>query len=119
MKSHKANISTTIHSQDNLSGIVYMSVGIVTMVLMDAVAKLLVSTALTPLQLIGLRSWIIVSLLFAYYFFSQQLSQLKPTRVAAQYGRGVLGFLAPFCFFTSLKTLPLADATVIFLVQYL
>ncbi len=100
--------------RNNLLGIIYMVSGIFLLSVMDAIAKWLVEDTLDPLQLLCVRSWIVVVVLLAYYSLTRQLDEIKPTRPVAQGIRGMLGFLAPYCFFKSLITLPLADATVIF-----
>ena len=81
---------------------------------MDAIAKWLVQDALNPIQLIAVRSWILVVVLLSYYLMTSQLEQIKPTRPVAQGIRGMFGFFATYFFFSSLKFLPLADAAVIF-----
>ena len=90
-----------------ISGIFLLSV-------MDAVAKWLVKDTLDPIQLITVRSWFVISVLFVYYSLKKRRVDITPNRPVAQGIRGLFGFLAPYCFFKSLQTLPLADATVIF-----
>lgn len=91
-----------------------MVVGIFLLSVMDAVAKWLVKDTLDPLQLIAVRSWFVITVLFVYYSLKKRRTEITPTRPVEQGIRGLLGFLAPYCFFKSLQTLPLADATVIF-----
>ena len=91
-----------------------MVAGIFLLSVMDAVAKWLVKDKLDPIQLITVRSWFVITVLFAYYTLKKRRIEITPNRPIAQGVRGLLGFLAPYCFFKSLQTLPLADATVIF-----
>jgi len=98
----------------NTTGIYYMLVAIFCLGTMDAFAKLLVKERFEPEQILALRSWLILAALLVFYTLRRRLGQLSTQRPLAQIGRGVLGFFAPYCFFKSLQTLPLADATVIF-----
>lgn len=91
-----------------------MVAGIFLLSVMDAVAKWLVEDKLDPLQLIAVRSWFVVAVLFGFYSIRNQRNAIKPTRPIIQVVRGMLGFFAPYGFFKSLQTLPLADTTVIF-----
>ena len=88
--------------------------GMFTLVLMDAVAKWLVEADISPVQVLAIRSWIIVSTILLVLFVRKQLDVLKTRRPIAHGIRGALGFAAPLCFFPALKRLPLADATVVF-----
>ena len=101
-------------NQNNLVGILYMVSGIFFLSVMDAIAKWLVEDTLNPIQLVAVRSWILVVALLGYYLITSQLEQIKPTRPVAQGIRGMFGFFATYFFFSSLKFLPLADAAVIF-----
>ena len=88
--------------------------GIFLLSIMDAIAKWLVEDALDPIQLLAVRSWFVITILFAYYSVKNRRVEITPTRPIAQGIRGLFGFLAPYCFFKSFQTLPLADATIIF-----
>lgn len=103
-----------MHKQNHIQGIVYMVAGIFLLSVMDAVAKWLVKETLDPIQLITVRSWFVITVLFGYYSLTNKRTEITPNRPIAQGIRGLLGFLAPYCFFKSLQTLQLADATVIF-----
>ncbi len=98
----------------NLAGIGFMVIGMFTLVLMDAVAKWLVEANISPVQVLAIRSWIIVSVILLILFLRKDLTALKTRRPIAHGVRGTLGFAAPLCFFLALKKLPLADATVVF-----
>jgi drug/metabolite transporter (DMT)-like permease len=88
--------------------------GMFTLVLMDAVAKWLVEANISPIQVIAIRSWIIISIMLLTLVTRKQLGALKTRRPIAHAVRGSLGIGAPLCFFLALKSLPLADATVVF-----
>lgn len=98
----------------NVSGIIYMLVAMLALSTMDAVAKFLVKGTFDPIQILAVRSWLILFVMLVYYVSRRRLHQLKTKRPVAHILRGALGFLAPYCFFKSLQTLPLGDATVIF-----
>ncbi|MGB1237491.1 MAG: DMT family transporter [Pseudomonadales bacterium] len=98
----------------NASGAMFMLTAMFSLATMDALAKYLVKDSYDPLQILAIRSWLILCLLLCYYFTRGTLHKLKTGKVKAQILRGLCGCVAPYCFFMSLKTLPLADATVIF-----
>ena len=102
------------YQTNNLLGIGLMMLAMLLFEVMDAVVKWLVSADLSAIQVIAVRGWIIVPLILLILTLRGELGGLKTGRPAAHLGRGMLGFLAPYSFFTSLKTLPLADATVVF-----
>jgi len=97
-----------------LQGILYMLLGMGLLSIMDAVAKWMVEGGMNPIQILALRSLVIVPAVWAVFRFNGRARALKPTRHRWQAFRGVTGFLAPFCFFLSLRTLPLSDAVVVF-----
>jgi drug/metabolite transporter (DMT)-like permease len=101
-------------AENNLIGIGFMVAGMFSLVLMDAVAKWLVEVNISPVQVLAIRSWIIISIIFIFLLARGELKALKTLRPVAHGVRGTLGFAAPFCFFLALKRLPLADATVVF-----
>ncbi len=103
-----------ILNSENLSGIIFMLVAMFSLATMDALAKYLVKDKYDPIQILAMRSWIILTVMLAYYAGRGKLHKLKMSKPIAQLARGLFGFLAPYCFFKSLQTLPLADATVIF-----
>ena len=107
-------IVSKLRSNSHLQGVVYMLVAIFALATMDAVAKYLVDGRYDPVQILAMRGWIIMMLMLVYYSSRKRLYKLKPTKPIPQLARGVVGFLAPYFFFKSLQTLPLADATVIF-----
>ena len=106
--------NVTIHRASNLAGIGFMVSGMFTMVLMDAVAKWLVEANVSPVQVLAIRSWIIIFVILLVLFARKEVNALKTKRPIAHGVRGALGFAAPLCFFLALKRLPLADATIVF-----
>ena len=99
---------------NNLTGIGFMVGGMFTLVLMDAVAKWLVEANISPVQVLAIRSWIIISIILLVLFVRKEVGALKTRRPIAHGFRGAFGFAAPLCFFLALKHLPLVDATVVF-----
>ena len=89
-------------------------VGIGFLTVMDSVAKWLVGANYSVLQVLALRGWIIVIGLLVVLPRLGGLTALKTGRPGGHLLRIVVGFFAPYLFFTALKTMPLADATVIF-----
>ena len=83
-------------------------------VTMDGLAKQLVGANLSAIQVIAVRSWIIIGLMLLVLGMRGQVKTLHMKYPGQSLARGVLTFLAPYLFFTSLQQLPLADATVVF-----
>ena len=102
------------YKNNNLLGIGLMLLAMLLFVVMDAVAKWLVSAEMSAIQVIAVRSWILVILIPLILGLRGELSELVTRQPVQHAVRGLIGFFAPFSFFTSLKTLPLADATVVF-----
>jgi drug/metabolite transporter (DMT)-like permease len=102
------------YQTNNLLGIALMLLAMLMFAVMDAIAKWLVNAQMSAVQVIAVRSWIMLPLILATLAARGELSQLATRRPLQHLLRGCLGFFAPFTFFTSLKSLPLADATVVF-----
>ena len=98
----------------NLTGIVNMLVGIGFLSLMDGTVKWMVGAEVSVIQIVAVRGWIIVALLTLWVPRMGGFGALRIRRAGAHLGRIACGFGALFFFFSSLKALPLADATVIF-----
>jgi len=94
-------------------GILYMVVAISLLSFMDAIAKWLIMGGLAVIQLVFLRSVLIVPTLLISYGSTGQLKQLKPASFKAHAVRGVLGSAAPIFFFLGIKSIPLTDAVVV------
>ncbi len=96
------------------SGIVLMLLAMCFLSTMDAIAKWLMEHSATPIQLLALRSVIIVPCVILYFWIKGESDKLVPTRPIAQGIRGMLGFIAPFSFFVGIHYLPLTAAVVVF-----
>jgi len=99
---------------NNLQGIVLILLGVLLLTVMDAVVKVLLDDGFSVLQILAVRSWFVVPAMAVWAWRVSSGSILRTKRPALHFVRVVLGFFAPFLFFSSLTTLPLADATVIF-----
>lgn len=97
-----------------IAGIVCMLFGMLVLTGMDVVVKVMVQADFHPVQVLFVRGWIVLAIMFAVLPMFGGLRALIPGRPFALVVRGIIGFLAPFSFFTALKTVPLADATVVF-----
>lgn len=102
------------YQTNNLLGIGLMMLAMLLFEIMDAVAKWLVGAEMSAIQVIAVRSWFIVVLIPSILALRGELHELKTTMPLRHLLRGMAGFFAPFCFFTALGSLPLADATVVF-----
>lgn len=91
-----------------------MLAGIAFLSFMDGTVKWLVGAEYSVVQIVAVRGWIIVALLTLWVPRTGGFRALRMRLPLAHMGRIACGFGAMFCFFSSLKTLPLADATVIF-----
>ena len=81
---------------------------------MDATVKWLVTNQVEVIQILAVRSVIIVLVMALIYQLRGQAKAILPTRPVAQMTRGLFGFIAPFSFFLGLKYVPLTDAVVVF-----
>lgn len=107
--------STVISEKNNLQGIIYIAIGIFSLSLMDATAKWLVHADYEVVQILAIRGWMVTAVLLVWALFTGGIHRnLKTTRLRDHGIRTALAYFAPFCFFSALKSMPLADATVIF-----
>lgn len=104
----------TRYKNNNLLGIGLMLLAMLLFEVMDAVAKWLVSDDMSAIQVIAVRSWFIVAMIPPILMLRGELSELATRKPWHHLLRGMIGVIAPFSFFSALKTLPLADATVVF-----
>jgi drug/metabolite transporter (DMT)-like permease len=81
---------------------------------MDALVKWLVSADVSPIQMIAVRGWMIGLFIPLVLAARGELKLLATRQPLSHLARGMIGFRAPLSFFTALKTLRLADASVIF-----
>ncbi|MBL8808444.1 MAG: DMT family transporter [Rhodospirillales bacterium] len=95
-----------------LVGIVYMIGGVFVMSVMDAIAKFAVGHV-TSIQIMGIRSTIVFVLMIGYLASTGQLAQLRTRRPLAHLLRGLAAAGSMWCFFESLRALPLATAIAI------
>jgi drug/metabolite transporter (DMT)-like permease len=102
------------YQNNNLLGIGLMLLATLLFAIMDAIAKWLVSAEVSPIQVIAVRSWMITLFIPLLFLLRGEIRQLSTRKPLSHLMRGMVGFLAPASFFSALKTLPLADASVIF-----
>ena len=96
-----------------LIGVAIALGGIGVLTMMDAVAKHIVSGELHIMQILFVRSAIIVAGMLSVYRLRSTSTNLKPAKWGLQIIRGLIGSIAPIAFFSALRYLPLTDATVI------
>lgn len=104
---------TRLH-RHHLRGIIFMFLGVSALSLMDAAVKTTLHLDIPVLEIIAIRGWIITAVLLLAIPFKGGWHCLSTGKIKLHIGRTVVGFFAPFLFFSSLKFLPLADATAIF-----
>lgn len=80
---------------------------------MDALAKWLSTNGVTVVQLLALRSVILIPILIATFALKGQSKALKPASIRAHAARGFAGVAAPLCFFLGIAHIPLTDAVVV------
>jgi drug/metabolite transporter (DMT)-like permease len=98
----------------NLLSISLMVVAMLLFQGMDALVKWLVENDVPAIQIIAVRSWIMLPGIFFVLLIAGKLSLLKTEKPLLHSVRGILTFLAPYLYFTALKSIPIADAAVIF-----
>ncbi len=91
-----------------------MLLGISCLALMDSVIKSILQYDIPVIEIMAIRGWLITSVLVLALPFIGGWSALSTQHIKVHIGRTVIGFFAPFLFFSSLRFLPLADATAIF-----
>lgn len=91
-----------------------MLLGVSCLALMDSVVKSILQYDIPVIEIMAIRGWLITSVLLLVMPFVGGWSALSTNHIKVHIGRTVIGFFAPFLFFSSLKFLPLADATAIF-----
>ena len=107
---HKA----TLHPTPSLAlGIVIALSGVLVLTAMDGVAKILVTGELPLVQILAVRSLIIIVILSTVVGAQGKIKSLKPVHWRPQLLRGLVGLVAPLCFFSALVWLPLTNVTVV------
>lgn len=96
-----------------MKGILFSIVAIALLSAMDALAKWLSTNGITVIQILALRSLIIIPVLILIFTIRGQQSLLKPVSVKAHALRGSIGVLAPLCFFLGIGLIPLTDAVAV------
>ncbi len=81
---------------------------------MDALAKWLISNGMNSVQLLAVRSLIIVPVILLVFAARGRLRDLLPQRPVAQVFRGLFGVVAPLAFFMGVARIPLTSAVVVF-----
>jgi drug/metabolite transporter (DMT)-like permease len=102
------------YQSNNLLGIGLMLLAMLLFVVMDAIVKSLVSSEMSAIQVIAMRSWVLLPMIVLILAIKGEIAELATAKPRQHLFRGCLGFFAPFAFFSALKSLPLADATVVF-----
>jgi len=97
-----------------MRGIVYMLIAIALLGCMDALAKWLMLEGVSVIQILLIRSAIILPLMLLVYQLRNELPTLKPKRLDLHLWRGSIGFISPLAFFIGIKHIPLTDAIVLF-----
>lgn len=98
-------------THDHLQGVGYMVGGFFCIALMDVAAKWLMTDGMTAVQLLALRGWLSLPLIWMFERL-QGLATLRTRRVKAQLLRAIAGgVLTPWLFFSGIAVLPLAEAT--------
>lgn len=97
-----------------LVGVLLVLAAVALLSTMDAVMKVLIDGGLAVLQILALRSALVVPFMTAWALKRGGVAALKTGRWKLHLLRVALGTGAPVFFFSALKTLPLADATTIF-----
>lgn len=95
-----------------LAGIAYMVAGVFAMSVMDAMAKFALGY-FSSFQIMGVRSTIVFALLIGFLAATGRLATLRTRRPLAHLLRGIAAAGSMWCFFESLRTLPLATAIAI------
>ncbi len=99
---------------DAYRGIALMVGGIFCLSAMDATVRYLVLDGMGVIQLIAVRSWILLVVMTAWIWQRAGISALATRRPGHHLLRAGIGMAAPLAFFVGLKTIPLAEATAVF-----
>ena len=97
----------------NLPAIALVTAGFFCLSAMDAVGKWIVEADYSVFQLFSIRSMMIIPAMSIALASTGQLWELRTTNVRFFVLRAVVTFGAPILFFSALREMPLADATVL------
>lgn len=97
-----------------MRGVAYMVIAIALLSTMDAMAKWLAMGDVPVIQILAVRSVVIIPLLLIVFQYRGRLSELKPQNKLFHLYRGLIGFTAPLAFFLGIKLIPLTDAVIVF-----
>ena len=98
----------------NAFGIVLVLSGMVLLSTMDATVKYVVEGGISVMQMLAMRSWLVVPLLILWMVLNGGFRQLKTDKPFLHFLRVFFGFGAPFFFFNAISQMELAEATVVF-----
>ncbi|ASJ75087.1 DMT family transporter [Granulosicoccus antarcticus] len=96
-----------------MRGIGLMIVAIGLLCTMDAVAKVLMHRGMPVIQILAMRSLVIMPLILLVFATQGKLATLRPTRPLLHACRSLVGFIAPLTFFLGIRHLPLTDAVTV------
>ena len=105
---HPFNLSS------NTFGIVLVLIGMILLSAMDATVKYVVEGEISVMQMLAMRSWLVIPLLVIWMLLNGGFRQLKTHKPGLHFLRVFFGFGAPFFFFNAISRMSLAEATVIF-----
>lgn len=91
-----------------------MVLGVSMLSIMDSCVKWVLNQQINVVEIIALRGILILIILLLLLPARGGWKAIKTTRIKLHLWRASIGFLAPLCFFSSLKYIPIADATAIF-----
>ncbi len=96
------------------SGIPWVLAGVFAMATMDALIKWVVNQQVSVIQIIAVRSWILIAFMLIILPSKGGLNLLKTQRVTGHLARAFAGFVSAAFFFWAMKYLPLASVSAIF-----
>ncbi|MCP4769515.1 MAG: hypothetical protein GY875_25070 [Gammaproteobacteria bacterium] len=84
------------HQSNNLLGIGLMMLAMLLFEVMDAIAKWLVSSKMSAIQVIAIRSWILLPMILLILAIKGEVRELATRKPVRHMLRGCIGFFAPF-----------------------
>ncbi len=86
------------YQTNNLLGIGLMMLAMLLFEVMDAVAKVLLSADMSAIQVIAIRSWMMLVMILLILAIRGELTELVTRKPLQHALRGCIGFFAPFTF---------------------